>query len=422
MSTAVVFASTLGNVFKPLYEAMAWLIAFFYRIIPNYAFAIAMLTITVMAITAPLTIKSTKSMAAMQRLGPELKKIQQKYKGDRTRLNEEMMKLYKEHGVNPAGGCLPMLLQMPVFIVLYGVIRGLTTTVIKGHGVPYYVNAAGQYVYTGNVLHPCTTAICGSPRYISQSTLLYHNLVVSHGQMEAFGINLSQKALGPHTSFAAALPYWGLVAIAIGLQWFQMRQLNSRNPAAAQANPQMAQMQKYFPFIFGVIYIGIAAGVNIYFIVSTLCRIGIQEAVFRSGVLDKKPAATEEVLVGRDDGRPRRRSIMDRLAEAQAKALEAQKAREQALQAEARDVSKEAGTTTSKGAGTTTGRPPVKKVGPTDDRKPPASTNGSGRNGNNGSKSPGSTGNSTGAGGASSGAPKPASHPRAKGKRARKAR
>ena len=70
-------------------------------------------------------------MAAMQALGPEMKKLQQKYKGaeNRAQMNEEMMKLYKEHNVNPASGCLPMLLQMPAFFILYSVIRGITNTV-----------------------------------------------------------------------------------------------------------------------------------------------------------------------------------------------------------------------------------------------------------------------------------------------------
>ena len=409
--SAVVLASTLGNIFKPLYEAMAWLIAVFYRIVPNYGFAIAMLTIVVMAITAPLTVKSTKSMAAMQRLGPELKKIQQKYKGDKQRLNEEMMRLYKEHGVNPAGGCLPMLLQFPVFIVLYGVIRGLTNTVTFGHTVPLqYV--AGQAVHNAK----CAAAVCADPRYISQSTKLYQDLVTSHGQMMAFGINLSNKALGHHGSFASALPYWGLVLFAIGLQYLQMRQLNSRNPQYAQANPQAAAMQKYFPIIFGVIYLSISAGVNIYFIVSSLCRIGIQEAVFRSGVLERKPAPAEEVLPGREGagGPQRRRSIMDRLADAQARALEAQKAREQALIADSTEVTKDGGR--AKDRGGANGRSPKGTASSNGGKQLPSGA-GAGGNGTNGSRSPGSTGKTTGA----AGAQKP-SHPRAKGKKPRKAR
>jgi len=411
------FASTLGNLFKPLYEAMSWLIAFFYRIVPNYAFAIAMLTLVVMAVTAPLTVKSTKSMAAMQRLGPEIKKIQQKYKGDRTRLSEETMKLYKEHGVNPAGGCLPVLLQMPVFFILYGVIRGLTNTVTHGASLPYSYVAG---VYNPNKSSTCLAAaghVCALPRYISTNTSMYHNLVVSHGQMKAFGIDLANKALGHHGSVAAAIPYWGLVILAIGLQYLQMRQLNSRNPQYAQSNPQAAALQKYMPIIFGFIYLTISAGVNIYFIVSSLCRIGIQESVFRSGVLDKKPVPKEEVLPGRTGAGAaaaprRRRTLMDRLADAQTRALDAQKAqkqREDALQAEAREVTDDRGP--DKGAASANGG------------KQPSSSNGAGGNGKNGSRSPGSTGKQTGTGGASSSADKPSSsHPRAKGKRARKAR
>ena len=110
------------------------ILAFFFALIPNYPVAVALLTIVIMAALTPLTVKSTKNMAAMQALGPEMKKLQQKYKGaeNRAQLNEEMMKLYKEHNVNPASGCLPMLLQMPFFFVLYSVIRGITNTVIKG--------------------------------------------------------------------------------------------------------------------------------------------------------------------------------------------------------------------------------------------------------------------------------------------------
>ena len=137
ISLIPVLGSTLGNIFKPLYDLMGTIIAFFYALIPNYAVAIALLTVVVMIVTAPLTVKSTKSMVAMQRVSPEMKKLQQKYKGDRQTLNEEMMKLYKEHGVNPAGGCLPMLAQFPVFIILYGVIKGLANTITRGkNGLP----------------------------------------------------------------------------------------------------------------------------------------------------------------------------------------------------------------------------------------------------------------------------------------------
>ena len=86
----------IGKIFQPLLDFVAAILAFFYSIIPNYPISIALLTIVIMAVLTPLTVKSTKSMAAMQALGPEMKKLQQKYKGaeNRAQLNEEMMKLY----------------------------------------------------------------------------------------------------------------------------------------------------------------------------------------------------------------------------------------------------------------------------------------------------------------------------------------
>src|SRR5580700_11337135 len=126
----------VGSVFQPVFKLFATVLAYIYGVVPNYAIAIALLTILIMACLTPLTVKSTKSMIAMQRMQPEIKKLQQKYKGaeNREQLNQELMKLYKEHGVNPAGGCVPMLLQMPFLIVLYDIIKGLTfTTKVHGH-------------------------------------------------------------------------------------------------------------------------------------------------------------------------------------------------------------------------------------------------------------------------------------------------
>ncbi|MGH9918105.1 MAG: YidC/Oxa1 family membrane protein insertase, partial [Nitrososphaerales archaeon] len=312
MNVAAILASSIGQIFQPLFQAMAWLIALFYAVVPNYAIVIALLTIVVMIITAPLTVKSTRSMAAMQRLAPELKKLQAKYKGDKQTLNEEMMKLYKEHGVNPAGGCLPMVIQFPIFIILYDVIRGLTNTIKSSTAT------AKHYYFLPNG-HPmlCVHGPCASPRYIGHSTKLYASLLHNHGKMPAFGIDLAAKVLGHH-SVAAALPYAFLILVAIGLQYLQMRQLNSRNPQMAQANPQAQMMQRYMPILFAIIYINIAAGVNIYFIISSLCRIGIQEGVFRSGLLNRPGKPTEEVLPGGGPaGSGRRRSLMERLADAQ---------------------------------------------------------------------------------------------------------
>lgn len=95
---------------------------FFYSILHNYGLAIILLTIIIKLMMHPINLKSLKSMKAMQELQPRLKELQAKYKGDKERLNQETMQLFKAHKVNPMGGCLPMLLQLPIYIALYKVL------------------------------------------------------------------------------------------------------------------------------------------------------------------------------------------------------------------------------------------------------------------------------------------------------------
>jgi YidC/Oxa1 family membrane protein insertase len=113
----------MADVWGQLLDGIGTFLNAIYELIPSYGLAIILLTIIVRLILFPLGVKQIRSMSAMQRIQPKLKEIQKKHKGDRQRLNEEMMKLYREHGVNPLGGCFPLVLQMPVFIALYAVIR-----------------------------------------------------------------------------------------------------------------------------------------------------------------------------------------------------------------------------------------------------------------------------------------------------------
>src|SRR5688572_30750090 len=109
-----------------MFEIVAKTLSFFYDLVPDYAVAIALLTLVVMIVTTPFTLKGTRSMIQMQRLQPEMRKLQIKYKDDRQKLNEELMAFYKENNLNPLGGCLPLLLQAPIFLILFRVIQGLT--------------------------------------------------------------------------------------------------------------------------------------------------------------------------------------------------------------------------------------------------------------------------------------------------------
>src|SRR5438093_7108711 len=106
-----------------LLNGLGWVLSHIYDGVHNYGLAIIILTLGIRLLLLPLGLKQIRSMQAMQVLQPQIKSLQQKYKGNKQKLNEEMMKLYKERGVNPLAGCLPMLLQIPVLIALYSVLR-----------------------------------------------------------------------------------------------------------------------------------------------------------------------------------------------------------------------------------------------------------------------------------------------------------
>src|SRR3954465_13003344 len=145
--------------FNAIAKPLASLLAFFYSLVPSYMAAIVLLTLAIMLLLTPLTVKSTRSMLAMQRLQPEIKRLQQQHKNDRQALNEAMMAFYKAHNVNPVGGCLPMLLQMPVFFGLYEAIRGLTHNPPRGlsHSSELFKALCGDL----NALGKCSNAVLG---------------------------------------------------------------------------------------------------------------------------------------------------------------------------------------------------------------------------------------------------------------------
>ncbi len=111
-------ANTSG-ILAPLEVALKWLLLVFYKVIPNYGIAIILLTIFVKLILFPLTKKGSESTLRMQSISPKIKEIQTKYKDNPTKMNAEMAELYKKEGYNPMSGCLPMLLQIPIFFAMY---------------------------------------------------------------------------------------------------------------------------------------------------------------------------------------------------------------------------------------------------------------------------------------------------------------
>jgi YidC/Oxa1 family membrane protein insertase len=268
----MILSSIITSIITPFADVFGQVLAFFYSFTHSFGLSIVLLTLAVMLVVFPLTRAGTRSMMRMQILAPELKKIQQKYKAqpgmsteerqaNRTQLNEEMMALYRENGVNPTGGCLPMFLQFPIFIVLYNVIRGMTRTV-----------TVGKRGHLHQIL---------SPQYIPTNSSLYHAVKTSHGVLGFLGLNLADSVRTTGLSWSGKVPYIAVILIAVVLQYVSMWQITTRNPAAQQANPQMQAIQKFMPLIFVIFYIVLPAGVGVYFIVSSLFRVGQQEYMYK---------------------------------------------------------------------------------------------------------------------------------------------
>lgn len=119
--------------FAPLAKIADSMLGYFYKLTGNYGVAIVIISIIVQLLLSPLTYKSYKTMAVMKKMQPEMKSIQDRYKSDPQRMNQEMMLLYKKYGTNPLSGCLPMMLQIPVFFALFTALRNSWAL----HGAPF---------------------------------------------------------------------------------------------------------------------------------------------------------------------------------------------------------------------------------------------------------------------------------------------
>jgi YidC/Oxa1 family membrane protein insertase len=258
-----------------LFEIVSGTLNFFYELIPNYAVAIALLTCVVMIITTPLTLKGTRSMIEMQRLQPEIRRLQVQYRDDRQKLNEELMAFYKEHEINPVGGCLPLLIQAPVFSILFYVVRGLTTEA-KFVGVQKAVQADFPGLDT-------IVTEGFRPKYLNSDAALYQDLVGTD-HMNAFrgGFDLSQSMMQALTDgFLHAVPYILLVAVIAFLSWYQQKQIMGRN-AGAEVSQQQQIMMRVGPAMYVFFAAFSPAAIGIYFLVSTLWRVGQQHYITRS--------------------------------------------------------------------------------------------------------------------------------------------
>ena len=249
-----------------VFEVPAALLAWLYGLTSNYALAIGMIAGIVMLMVTPLILKSTKGMLEMQRLAPEMRKLQNEYRSDRTKLNEEMMKLYQEHKVNPMASCLPLVAQMPVFIIMFRILRGLTYRPIGGNEL-----VARAVLKAGGA--DSSAEIGFLPRYVSKSSELYESLV-RQTEMTSFGLDLSlspAEMLGQ--DFARGLIYAGLVAFLGGLYFFQQRMVAARAAVSPTMSESQQKLMQYLPVVFAIFQIFFLLGLVVYYIVQSILRI-----------------------------------------------------------------------------------------------------------------------------------------------------
>ena len=240
--------------FDGLFEVIAKVLSTFYDLTGDYAVSIALLTLVVMVLTTPFTLKGTRSMIQMQRLQPEMRRLQLKYKDDRQKLNEELMAFYKENQLNPLGGCLPLLLQAPIFMLLFNLIRGLTR-----------MGADDTF----------------NPDHLDTGSKLFSDLDAVD-QMKSFGVDLAEsasKALGD--GFVHGLPHVAMVAIVAISSYYQQKQIQGRNPDAEIA-PQQKMLMRIMPLMFVFFAFVSPAALVVYFVVSNLYRIGMQHYITRT--------------------------------------------------------------------------------------------------------------------------------------------
>ena len=219
----------LANIFQPLIDVFESVLKFFHNSIGvPWGWSILLLTVCVRAVLIPLTVKQFGSMQKMQQLAPQMKELQTKYKDDKSRQQEEMMKFYRENGVNPLGSCLPLVAQLPVFISLYYMLR----TSLRIDICP-----ATQRAHDHGILSTAHTVPCGP----------------GHGASFLFIPDLTNKANG--TVLIA------LIVLYVGTQLASSLMMSS-----ATMDPTQRRMMMLLPLLFVLFVIRFPAGVLVYWI------------------------------------------------------------------------------------------------------------------------------------------------------------
>ena len=261
----------MSTILNPLYFAVSWVIVTFHSALGfifgkdqhesiKWSLAIIGLVVLIRIILIPLFVKQIKSQRALTALQPHMKEIQKKYKDDRQKQSEEMMKLYKEHKTNPLASCFPILAQAPIFFALFTVLNGIAHN--HPHGVLKGVHLA------------------------------------SARTAKFFGADLSSSFLSTGTNTQTKLVTVALIVFMSATTFTTQRQLMVKGmPKMDSSNNMMLQQQKImlyvFPIIFAVSGVNFPVGVLIYWSTTNLWTLGQQFYVIKRNPTPGSPAYEE---------------------------------------------------------------------------------------------------------------------------------
>jgi YidC/Oxa1 family membrane protein insertase len=270
------------NPLNPLYDAVAWVIIQIHAAIGHvvspgsglaWVLSIVVLVVLMRLVLLPLFIKQMHSMRKMSALAPQMQELRKKYKNDKQTMNEETMKLYRENGVNPLGGCLPLVAQLPLFFALFGVLRAIS-----------------DWTPVNPTTHRTT-----SPPYGFTAPLIH-----SAQHANILGATISDKVLftgTEHVPVHAKLVILGAVAISVITTFLTVRQSTKRgmNPGMTPDNP-MAASQKYMMYIvpfFALSGLYWQFGLVFYWVTTNVWTLGQQHLLFK-----RYPPAAQDGTAG----------------------------------------------------------------------------------------------------------------------------
>jgi YidC/Oxa1 family membrane protein insertase len=264
-----IIANVIEDAFSPLIKAFESIMVFIHDNVVggSWGLAIVGLTVLIRAVLVPLTYRQLKGMQEMQRLSPQIAALKEKYKDDKQRQQQEIMAFYRENKINPLASCLPLLLQLPVFISLFYMLRTDLKLDICGRQLREHFSSALGHPILHNSEIPAN-AVTHAGTHIKGLSEISCNAVAPHSAKFLFLPDITEKATG------AALIV--LILLYVGSQ------VVSTLVATASADPNQRRLMLLLPLVFVVILYRYPAGLLVYWITTNLWTIGQQYLIKRA--------------------------------------------------------------------------------------------------------------------------------------------